>query len=96
MDAEPLPGVPMPLHIETVLPDPVDPDERRIELLAAIVVEAGAVALQEAVFAAVPFSLDIDRVVERRHINVRQKARLQDGVDECLTGISDGSFFADR
>ena len=40
MDAEPLPSVPMPLHIEAVLLDPVDPDERRIELLAAIVVEA--------------------------------------------------------
>ena len=62
----------MPLNVEVVVPDPVDPDERRIELLAAIVVEAGAVALQEAIFAAVPFSLDVDGVVERRHMHVRQ------------------------
>jgi hypothetical protein len=40
----------MPLNVEVVVTDPVDPDERRIELFAAIVVEAGAVALQEAIF----------------------------------------------
>ena len=96
MDAEPLSGMAMPLDIEAARPDPVEPDEGRIEFLAAIVVEAGTVTLQEAVFAAVPLALDINRIVERRRSDSRQEAWLQDGVDERLAVGVNGGLFAGR
>ena len=94
IDAEPLAGVPVPLNIEAVRRDPVEPDEGCIEFLAAIVPKARAVTLHEAVFAPVPFSLNIDRVVELRRRDGRQEARLQDRVDKRLAGGADGGFFA--
>ena len=64
MDAEPLAGVAMPLDIEPVAADPVDPGEGSIKFFAEVFGEARAVTLQEAVFASVPFALNIDRVIE--------------------------------
>jgi hypothetical protein len=68
MDAEPLAGMPMPLNIEAVRHDPIQSDKTCAEFFAAIVVEAGAVTPQEAVFATVPFYLDLDGVVELRWV----------------------------
>lgn len=48
MDAEPLSGMAMPFDIEAVRPVPIEPDEGRIEFLAAIVFESRAITLQEA------------------------------------------------
>ena len=50
MEAKPFAGVAMPLNIKAVGADPVEAGEERIELLAEIVPEAGAVALDEAIF----------------------------------------------
>jgi len=53
MDAEPLAGMAMPLNIEPVATDPVDPGEGRIEFFAKVFGESRSVTLQEAVFASV-------------------------------------------
>src|SRR5262249_2085033 len=64
--AEPFSGVTMPLDVEATAADPVEASERGVELFAEILGKAGAVALNEPVFGAVPLSQDIDRVVELR------------------------------
>ena len=66
MEAEPFSGVAMPLDVEAVGADPVEASEGRVELLAEIFREAGAVALDEAILGAVPFAEDIDGIVELR------------------------------
>src|ERR1700729_371893 len=66
MEAEPLSGVAMPLDVEAVGADPVEASEGRVELLAEIFREAGAVALDEAILGAMPFAEDIDGIVELR------------------------------
>ena len=76
MQAEPLSGVTVPLDVEAVAADPVEACERGVELLAEILREAGAVALNEAIFGAVPLSQDIDGVVELRRPDGREEARL--------------------
>ena len=55
MQAEPFSGVTVPLDFEAVAADPVEAGERGVELLAEILWKAGAVALNEAIFGAVPF-----------------------------------------
>jgi len=82
MDAEPLAGMAMPLDVEPVVADPVDTDEGCIELFAKVLSEARSVALQEAIFASVPFSLNVDRVIIGGRGDDRQELRLQDGVDK--------------
>ena len=69
MEAEPFAGVTMPLYVEAVAADPVEPGERRIELFAEIVWEAGAVALDEAIFRPVPFAENVDGIVELRRLD---------------------------
>ena len=96
IDAVPLTCKSMPLDVKAVGPDPIEPDERRIEFLASIVVEARAVALEEPIFAPVPFALNVDRVVERRRRHGRQEARLQNGIYELLARTCDGGFFGGR
>jgi hypothetical protein len=64
MQAEPSPGVATPLDIESVAGEPVEASEGSIELLAEIFWEAGAVALDEAVFCAAPLAADIDWIIE--------------------------------
>ena len=76
MQAEPFSGVTVPLDVEAVAADPVEACERGVELLAEILREAGAVALNEAIFGAVPLSQDIDGVVELRRPDGREEARL--------------------
>jgi hypothetical protein len=66
MEAEPFSGVAVPLDVEAVGADPVEASERRVELLAEIFREAGAVALDEAILGAMPFAEDIDGIVELR------------------------------
>jgi hypothetical protein len=66
MAAEPFSGVTMPLDVEAIAVDPIEAGERSVELFAEILGEAGSVALNQAIFGAVPFSQDIDRIVELR------------------------------
>jgi len=56
MQAEPFSGVTVPLDVEAVVADPVEAAEGSVELFAEILREAGAVALNEAILAAVPLS----------------------------------------
>jgi hypothetical protein len=66
MEAEPFSSVAMPLDVEAVGADPVEASEGRVELLAEIFREAGAVALDEPILGAMPFAEDIDGIVELR------------------------------
>ena len=66
MEAEPFSGVAMPLDVEAVGANPVEASEGRVELLAEIFREAGAVALDESILGAMPFTGDIDGIVELR------------------------------
>jgi hypothetical protein len=66
MEAEPLSGMAMPLDVEAVGADPAEASEGRVELLAEIFREAGAVAVDEAILGAMPFAEDIDGIVELR------------------------------
>src|SRR5712671_3978465 len=86
MEAEPFSGVAMPLDVEAVGADPVEASEGRVELLAEIFREAGAVALDEAILGAMPFAEDIDGIVELRRPDGRQETRLQEFVDESFAG----------
>src|SRR5438477_7649966 len=86
MQAEPLSGVTVPLDVEAIAADPVEAGERSVELFAEILREAGAVALNEAIFGAVPLSQDIDGVVELGRPDSVQEAGLQEVVDQLLAG----------
>ena len=66
MKAAPFSGVAMPLDVESVAADPVEAREGGIELLVEIFLEAGTVALDKAILGAVPFTDDIDGIVELR------------------------------
>lgn len=85
MQAEPFSGVPMPVEIKPIAADRVEA-EGRITLFAAIVWEAGAVGLNEAILGAMPFADDIDGIVELRPPDGGQEARLQEVVDQVLAG----------
>ena len=76
MDAEPLTGMAMPLDVEPVAADPVYTGEGRIELFAKIFGKTRSVALQKAVFASVPFPLNIDRVIVGGRSDDQQELRL--------------------
>ena len=90
MEAEPFSGVAMPLNVEAVGADPVEASEGRVELLAEIFREAGAVALDEAILGAMPFAEDIDGIVELRRPDwTAWETRLQEFVD-----VSDRSHAA--
>src|ERR1700691_35336 len=93
MEAEPFSGVAMPLNVEAVGADPVEASEGRVELLAEIFREAGAVALDEAILGAMPFAEDIDGIVELRRPAGRQETRLQEFVDESFAGCGNASPF---
>ena len=82
MQAEPFSGVTVPLDVEAIAADPVEAGKRGIELFAEILREAGAVALNEPIFGAVPFSQDVDGVVELRWPDNGQEAGLQEVVDQ--------------
>ena len=56
IQAEPFSGVAVPLEIEAVAADPVEAGEGGVELLAEVLREAGAVALNEPILGAVPFA----------------------------------------
>jgi hypothetical protein len=84
--AEPFSGVTVPLDVEAIAADPVEAGKRGVELFADILREAGAVALNEAIFGAVPFSQDIDGIVELRRPDRGQESRLQEVVDQLLAG----------
>ena len=81
MQAEPFPGVAVPLDVEAIGTDPVEAGERGVELFAEILREAGAVALNQAIFGAVPLSQDIDWVVELCRSDSGQETGLQEAVD---------------
>jgi len=86
MQAKPFAGVTMPLEVKAIAADPVEAGERGVELLAEILREAGAVTLDEPISGAVPFSLDVDGIVELRGPDGGQEAGLQEVVDQLLTG----------
>ena len=86
MQAEPFSGVTVPLDVEAIAADPVEAGERSVELFAEILWEAGAVALNEPIFGAVPLSQDVDGVVELRWPDSGQEAGLQEVVDQLLAG----------
>jgi hypothetical protein len=52
--------VTVPLNVKVVATDPVEAGEGGVELFAEILLEAGAIALNEAIFGPVPLSQDID------------------------------------
>lgn len=85
----PDPGVAMPLDVEAVRGEPVETDERRVELVTEVVSEARAVALDEPIAGSVPLALDIDGIVELSRTYDRQEPRLQDILDEPLAGGRD-------
>src|SRR6516165_1299006 len=93
MQAEPFSGVTVPLDVEAVAADPIEAGEGGVELFAEIFLEAGAVALNEAVLGAVPLSQDIDGIVELRRSDGGQEAGLQEVVDQVLAGGSHRRFF---
>lgn len=66
MQTEPFSGVAVPLDVEAIVADPVEASKGSVELLAEILREAGAVALNEAILGAVPLSQDVDGIVELR------------------------------
>ena len=76
MEAEPFSGVTVPLDVEAIVADPIEASERGIELLAEILWKARAVALNEAIFGAVPLAQDIDWVIELGPPDRRQEAGL--------------------
>jgi hypothetical protein len=86
MQAEPFSGVTVPLDVEAIAADPVEAGERGVELFAEILREAGAVALNEPIFGAVPLSQDVNGIVELRRPDSRQEAGLQEVVDQLLAG----------
>src|SRR5665213_2325337 len=86
MEAEPFSGVTVPLDVEAIAADPVEAGERGVELFAEILREAGAVALNEAIFCAVPLSLDVDGIVELRRPDDGQETGLQEVIDQLLAG----------
>src|SRR5580693_9169249 len=93
MQAEPFSGVAVPLEVEATAADPVEAGEGRVELVAEILREAGAVALDEAILGAVPLAEDIDGIVELRRPDGGQKAGLQEVVDQMLAGGRHRRFF---
>src|SRR5260370_5296365 len=86
MKAKPFSGVTVPLEVEAVGADQVETGEGGVELLAEILREAGAVALDEAIFGAVPLSMNIDGIVELRRPDSGEEWRLQEVVDQVLGG----------
>ncbi len=66
----------VPLGVEAVAADPVEAGEGGVELFAEILREAGAIALNKAIFGAVPLSQDIDWVIELRRPDGGQEAGL--------------------
>lgn len=82
MEAEPFSGVTVPLDVEAVAADAVEAGERGVELFAEILREAGSVALNEAIFGAVPLSQDIDGILELRRPDRGQDSGLQEVVDK--------------
>ncbi len=75
MEPMPFAGVPMPHEVVKARADPVEPRERRIELLAQVVRIAGPIALEKCVRRSAPSADDVDRVVELCGTYIRQKAR---------------------
>ena len=93
IEAEPLARVAMPLNVEAVGADPIEASERRIELFAGIVREAGSIALYEAIFGAMPFAENVDRIVELGRLDRRQEARLQEVIDQPFARGGNASLF---
>lgn len=89
VDAEPGAGMAMPLDVKAIRSDPIQADERRVELFPAIIGESRAIPLKKAVTGSVPLALDIDRVVELSGAQDRQETRLQHVGDEPFTGGGD-------
>ena len=66
MQAEPFSGVAVPLEIEAIAADPIEAGEGRVKLIAQILLETGAVALNESILGTVPLAEDVDGIVELR------------------------------
>ena len=94
IESEPLPGVAMPLDVEAIATNPVEAGERRIELFAEIVREAGTVTLDEAVLSAAPFAEDIDGVVELGRLDLGQEPGLREVGDQVFTRGADADLFS--
>ncbi len=84
IESEPLPGMAMPLDVETIAAGPVEAGEGRVELFAEIVRETETVALDEAVLSAAPFAQDIDWVVELGRLDLGQEPGLHEVGDQVF------------
>ena len=96
MEAKPFSGVTVPLDVEAIAADPIEASEWGVELFAEIPRKAGAVALNEPIFGAVPLSQDIDRVVKLRQPDRGQEVGLQEVVDQLLAGGRHRRFYLPR
>jgi hypothetical protein len=96
MEAEPSPGVSMPLDIEAIAAYPVQASERGVEFLAQGLRLTGSIALDKPIAASMPFAEDIDWVVELSGADCRQESRLQHLVDKPPACDRDDGLFSIR
>jgi hypothetical protein len=86
MEPPPFARVPHPVDIEPVWSHAVDTGERRIELLAAMVLPSRPVALHEAISLSGPSAPNVNDIVPFGRSDLRQEARFQDLANERFAG----------
>src|ERR1700682_1086389 len=96
MEAEPSSGVSMPLEIEAVAAYPVQASKRSVEFFTQGLRLTGSIALDEPIAVSMPFTEDIDWVVELSWADCRQESRLAHPVDKPLTCDRDDGLFGIR
>ena len=92
MESPPFVRVPHPVDIKPVWSRAVDTGERRIELLAAIVLPSRPVALYEAISLSGPRAPNVNDIVPFGRSDLRQEARFQDVANERFAGCDDRSL----
>src|SRR5450631_1646569 len=75
----------MPLDIEAVVAHPIQASERAVEFFDQGFRLTGSISLDEPIAVPMPFSEDIDWVVELSRADCRQESRFQHLVDKPLT-----------
>lgn len=94
MQAKPFSGEPMPLEVEAIAADPGESGEGRVKLVAEILREVGAVALNEAILGAMPLAEDIDGIVELRRRMVARKRGFRKSSIRCWQAAVTAEFSA--
>src|SRR5216684_7450042 len=92
MEPAPFARVPHPVDIKPVWSHAVDTGERRIELLAAIVLPSRPVALHEAISLSGPRAPNVNDIVPFGRSDLRQEARFQDVANEHFAGCDNRSL----